>query len=235
MGTEERGRWGATAVVMLLATAACSDDSTAGGDGGQGGGAASGGMGGDAAAGGDGGGGAQGGQGGEGGEGGGGGATGMNRVFVTSTKHDGMLGGLVGGDAFCQELADGEGLGGTWMAWLGDGTDGPATRFNQSTTPYRLVSGETVAQDWADLIDGTIEVPLNHDETGEELPSSDDMIVFTAVFHTGGNPTPVNCMGWTDASDNLVPTGLATATDTGWTVTAPHLCSETHHFYCFEQ
>jgi hypothetical protein len=166
---------------------------------------------------------------------GGGGGSGEHRIFVTSTKHDGNLGGLVGGDAVCQALADGEGLGGTWMAWLGDGVDGPATRFTQSTTPYTLVTGEVVAMDWPDLIDGTIAVPLNHDETGAPLPAADDMIVFTAVFHTGGNPTPVNCMGWTDASDNIVPTGLASATDTGWTVTAPYPCSEMHRLYCFEQ
>jgi hypothetical protein len=42
-------------------------------------------------------------------------------------------------------------------------------------------------------------------------------------------------MGWTDASDNIVPTGLASATDTGWTVTAPYPCSEMHRLYCFEQ
>lgn len=165
----------------------------------------------------------------------GGGGSDGHRIFVTSTKHDGNLGGLVGGDAVCQALADGEGLGGTWMAWLGDGVDGPATRFTQSTTPYTLVSGVVVAMDWADLIDGTLAVPLDHDESGTPLPVEDDMIVFTAVFHTGGNPTPVNCMGWTDASDTIVPTGLASATDTGWTVTAPYPCSEMHHLYCFEQ
>lgn len=121
------------------------------------------------------------------------------------------------------------------MAWLGDGTDGPATRFIHSAEPYTLIGGGVVAQSWDDLIDGTIGVPINHDETGAALPAADDMIVWTAVFHTGGNPTPVNCMGWTDASDNLVPTGLASATDTGWTVTGPRLCSELHRLYCFQQ
>ncbi|MCO4769019.1 MAG: hypothetical protein KDA24_03250 [Deltaproteobacteria bacterium] len=157
------------------------------------------------------------------------------RVFVSSTKHDGALGGLVGGDAVCQGLADAEDLGGTWMAWLGDGTDGPATRFVVSERPYVRVGGGVVAENFADLIDGTIAVPLNQDETGSPLPSDDDMIVWTAVFHTGGEPTPVNCSGWTAAEPTLVPTGLATATDTGWTVTAPYNCDELHRFYCFEQ
>ena len=172
----------------------------------------------------------------DGGAGGGGcDAEGGNRVFVTSTKHSGSFGGLAGADAECQARADEARLGGTWMAWMGDGVDGPATRFIQSADPYQRVGGGEVAANWADLIDGTIGVPLNHDETGAELPADDDMIVFTAVFHTGGNPTPVNCEAWTEASDSFVPTGLATATDTGWTVTAPHNCSEMRHIYCFEQ
>ena len=172
-----------------------------------------------------------------GGVGGGGGTAGAggNRVFVTSTKHNGLFGGLTGADAECKARADAAGLGGTWMAWMGDGVDGPVTRFDHSSEPYSRVGGGVIALSWDDLIDGTIGVPLLHDETGTELPATDDMIVFTAVFHTGGNPTPVNCVGWTDASDSLVPTGLATATDTGWTVTAPYFCSEMHHIYCFEQ
>lgn len=159
----------------------------------------------------------------------------VRRVFVTSMKYNGNLGGLTGGDAQCQALAETACLGGTWLAWLGDGVDGPATRFIHSAEPYTRVGGGVLAQNWDDLIDGTLGVPIHHDETGTELPDADDQIVFTAVFHTGGNPTPVNCTGWTDASDNIVPTGLATATDTGWTVTAPHPCSEMHHLYCFEQ
>lgn len=157
------------------------------------------------------------------------------RIFVTSTRYDGNLGGLAGGDARCQALADREGLGGTWLAWLGDGTDGPATRFVRSTGEYRLVGGERVAVGWDDLVDGTIEVPLDHDETGTPLPAADDRIVFTAVFHTGGRPTPVSCTAWSTNAPDLVPTGLASRIDTGWTVFAPHPCNEMHHLYCFEQ
>lgn len=162
-------------------------------------------------------------------------AGGDTLVFVTSMKYDGNLGGLVGADAQCQVLADAAALGGTWLAWLGDGTDGPATRFVQSDTAYRRVGGGIVAENWTDLIDGTLGVPIDHDETGTALPPADDMIVWTAVFHTGGNPTPVHCMGWTAADETLVPTGLASKTDTGWTVFAPHNCSEMHRLYCFEQ
>jgi hypothetical protein len=156
-------------------------------------------------------------------------------VFVSSQKYDGNLGGLIGADAKCQSMADTASLGGSWMAWLGDGVDGPVTRFVHAETGYRLVGGGLIAENFPDLIDGTIGVPINNDETGTPLPSDDDMIVWTAVFHTGGEPTPVNCSGWTAAENSYVPTGLATSTDTGWTVTAPYNCSEFHRIYCFEQ
>src|SRR5262249_42934796 len=40
------------------------------------------------------------------------------RVFVTSTTHDGNLGGLDGADAICASLAANAGLSGTYKAWL---------------------------------------------------------------------------------------------------------------------
>jgi hypothetical protein len=220
-----------TCTALLLG---CGDAANSGGDGGSIGG---GDVGGDSGAGGSGGaGGASGGTASAGGNGvGGDPAVGTNRVFVTSMKYVGDFGGLTGGDALCQTRAASASMGGTWMAWLGDGVDGPATRFAQSAEPYNLLSGDSIAQNWDDLIDGTIEVPIDRDENGTTLPADDDMVVWTAVFHTGGNPTPVNCMGWSDADAGIVPTGLASATDTGWTVTAPYACSELHRLYCFEQ
>jgi hypothetical protein len=157
-------------------------------------------------------------------------------VFVSSQKYDGDLGGLSGADARCQALADEAGLTGRWIAWLGDGVDGPATRFFQSETRgYQRVDGTVIANNWTDLVDGTLAAPIDRDETGTELPADDDMIVWTGVFHTGGNPTPVNCERWSSTEAGIVPTGLADQIDTGWTVFAPHDCAELHRLYCFEQ
>ena len=79
-------------------------------------------------------------------------------VFVTSQSHNGDFGGLTGADAFCQSLALTAGLSGTYKAWLSDTTGSPATRFAQASVPYRLVDGTTIANDWNDLTDGTIQV-----------------------------------------------------------------------------
>jgi hypothetical protein len=86
----------------------------------------------------------------------------------------------------------------------------------------------------ADVVDtgNTMDAGNDRDAGGD---ADVDMIVWTAVFHTGGNPTPVNCDGWTVADNSIVPTGLANRTDTGWTVFAPHPCSAMHRLYCFEQ
>ena len=50
------------------------------------------------------------------------------KVFVTSTVHDGNLGGLVGADAICNSLASAAGLAGTYKAWLSDGSGWPRCR-----------------------------------------------------------------------------------------------------------
>ena len=45
-------------------------------------------------------------------------------VFITSTLHDGNLGGVAGADQICNELASDAGLPGTYMAWLSSSQPG---------------------------------------------------------------------------------------------------------------
>jgi len=47
---------------------------------------------------------------------------GLKRVFVTSTKYTGDLGGVAGADTKCQTAANNQGLGGTWKAFILDNT-----------------------------------------------------------------------------------------------------------------
>ena len=96
-------------------------------------------------------------------------------VFVTSTVHDGSLGGLAGADAICQTRADSPGslaAPGTYKAWLSDATASPSTRFTQATVPYKLVNGTTVAPNWAGLVDGSLDAPIDVTEQGAALPES---------------------------------------------------------------
>ncbi len=94
------------------------------------------------------------------------------RVFVTSTLQPSNLGGLAGADAVCQQLADSAGLGGTYRAWLSDATGSPSTRFTQSSSPYVLVDGTRVADNWAGLVSGTLRHAISLTEKKTTPPTA---------------------------------------------------------------
>jgi len=219
--------WRLAAVALAIALPACDGDgdtAPAGPSGGAGHGTA-----GES-------GGGEGGVGGAAGLGGGGvgGAATERRVFVTSKTYDGALGGIPGADAACQTLAGAASLGGKWKAWVGDGTDSPSTTFVQSTLPYVLVGGPTVADDWTDLTDATLAAPIDHDETGAPIDPNGNTHVWTGASTTG-SPLPYHCEGWTTTMPPFTPRGLATATDSTWVMAGPDPCATANHLYCFEQ
>ena len=90
--------------------------------------------------------------------------------------YDGALGGLGGADAKCDARASEAGLSGTFKAWLSDSGCGPADGcrdFTQSTLPYFRVDGVRVADDWADLTDGSLQASINVDEFGDDQDIAD--------------------------------------------------------------
>ena len=87
-------------------------------------------------------------------------------IFITSQTFNGNLGGLEGADAKCQELADAADLDGTFKAWLSDSETDARDRLTHATVPYRLVDGTTVADDFTDLTDGSLDAPINRTENG---------------------------------------------------------------------
>ncbi len=132
---------------------------------------------------------------------------GQRVVFVTSQMFTGNLGGLLGADAECQALATAAGLPGVFMAWLGTDTEGPNTRMTPSTTPYVRVDGVQVAPDWAGLIDGNLDAPINVTELGGPVP------IGNTSCGGGGFPTV-----WSSVSSNGTTLGDACA---NWTSEAP--------------
>ena len=171
-------------------------------------------------------------------------------VFVTSQAHNGDFGGISGADSFCQGLANTAGLSGTYYAWLSDTTTSPSLRFAQASVPYRLVDGTTIANDWADLTDGTIQNPINKDEYGNAASSS---MVFTFTMTNGSaglfqSPTS-NCYGedchcnnWTNPNGQGSPNpgsgvGQTTKTNDDWTdYSFYNGCGPNGQpIYCFEQ
>ena len=166
-------------------------------------------------------------------------------VFATSATYNGNFGGLAGADAICQTHATMACLEGTYMAWLSTSSDTPLTRFTQSTLPYRRVDGALVAQNWNDLIDGQLDVPLNQDENGAPPPLSmalgtceTDLIYTgtTALGEAWGTPA-TRCNDWTTSSADGT-WGRFTITSGNWTqycTGGGGTCSRKSPIYCFPQ
>lgn len=169
------------------------------------------------------------------------------RVFVTSTTYSGNLGGLSGADAKCQDRANAASLGGTWKAWLSDSNTSVSSRFNQSTLPYKLISGTTIANNWTDLTDGTLQSTIDVTELGTQTAG---WYIWTYTQIDGSSmiaQNSYNCHNWTTAgsaaTNDLGIVGNNGYTNSGWTSTILNpgcngfyqASTPTIHLYCFEQ
>src|SRR5215211_4295256 len=124
------------------------------------------------------------------------GAGGPCRVFLSSIRYDGNLGGLNGADAKCQDLANAAGLPGSYKAWLSDSTSSPSSRFVPSTGPYRLVTGTTIAANWTDLTDGPLLAPITVTETGGGFGSSERVWTHSLSNGNAGADPGAHCANW---------------------------------------
>ncbi len=151
-------------------------------------------------------------------------------VFITSTRHFGNFGGVAAADAECAARASAAGLNGIFLAWLSDSTVTPAIRFTRSVLPYVRVDGTVIADDWADLTDGTLDNPILTDELGAAYTNSQ------AWTGTGsqGNAGASRCSDWTlTALSGQV--GYSNATGVAWTNETSVPCTVERRLYCVEQ
>lgn len=116
-------------------------------------------------------------------------------IFVTSSRLgmgntlDMMDEGDSSADYWCQYIATDSGYGnmdGTWKAWM-SAFEGPSAsaRLTHNSDPYILPDGTIVADDWDDLVDGTLQNPINIDESGEEVPTGEGYVVATGTRPSG--------------------------------------------------
>jgi hypothetical protein len=172
------------------------------------------------------------------------GGDGSCTVFVTSqTFSNGNRGGLGGADTECNDLAAATNLPGEYKAWLSDvvADESPSTRFSTvgMSSPYVLADAAKtrVAASWSALTSGTIDTPINVDETGQTVPPG-KLLVWTGT-NTVGGPTGSDCDGWRDDTDNFEGTlGQTNQTDADWTESSGVSCDEfilSLGHYCFEQ
>ncbi len=165
--------------------------------------------------------------------------TGVKRVFVTSTTHDGSIGETFGGDMLCANRASAAGLTGTFKSWFSVTGDGPAQRFTQSALPYGLIDGTLIANNWSDLVDGTLAHAIDQDENGSAVAASD---VWTATDTAGNKTTPANPSGTDNCNEWLsnaavVPGvhGNSAQTNGNWANAGTTTCDTQLRLYCFEQ
>ena len=163
------------------------------------------------------------------------------RVFVTSTTYNGNLGGLTGADAKCKERANAANLGGDWKAWLSNSTISATSRLIHNTAGYNLIDGTVVANSWNDLVDGTIQNPINVNELSQKLTTGIFYSkAWTNTTSTGAIAAGGHCANWTGSSATINGNGQAGIfqnTDSQWTLDGSDPCSvtNTNHLYCFEQ
>ena len=170
------------------------------------------------------------------------------RVFVSSGKYAGDLGGIEAATGICAELANEADLGGDWVAFISAPSDKAIDRLNESG-PWYLVNGLTlVAANKAQLIASDFTQQLEHaiNMTEEGLTLSCNVSDTPALYsecgvwtgtYTDGEVHPNQCEGWTTSSNEAEGhLGVAHFPDANWLGTGAFAsCNALRRIYCFEQ
>lgn len=192
------------------------------------------------------------------------------RVFVTYTNiptavgpDSGFdLGGLAGADQKCRTAAAGANLpaeAGRWKAWLSDTTTSAASRLNKNGSPYKLVDGTIIAENWTDLTDGTLQNSIRKTQHGNSYngegatrknavwtnTSPDGEKASSALKDTCNDwKVPADIASMSDPKDKELASADYTSSvgdyaqkSFSWTATEPNAsCYEDNlPIYCFEQ
>lgn len=165
-------------------------------------------------------------------------------VFVSSEPISGGMGGILGADEFCNELALQAGLPGDYLAW--NSTDGSYPNFDfVKEGVYIRTDGHIVATSYEDLTNGSLAMPISVDESGFEIP----VLPLASCPNVSGavwsNTTPFGeyaggfaCTGWI-AGNNLITgkIGKLIAIDGSWSdvpgCNVP--CGAVLPIYCVQQ
>ena len=158
-------------------------------------------------------------------------------VFITNETFAADLGGSQGADEKCQVAASTAGLSGVFRAWLSTSTQQPLDVFVQSAVPYRRLDGMQVAENWPDLTDGMLDMPINFTETLSFVPgpACELRAVWTASFGDGTEYGAVDksCSDWNSTSGTT--TGGNPSTTNVWSTGCALSCGAEASLYCVEQ
>ncbi|MBT8469186.1 MAG: hypothetical protein KJN97_10595 [Deltaproteobacteria bacterium] len=153
------------------------------------------------------------------------------RIFRTDTNQNANLGGIVGADAICAAQALEAGLQGEFKAWLSTIDSPVADRVTQASGPYVLVDGTRVADDWDDLVDGSILAPINLDANGVFRRGD----IWTGTLATGASYATSDCGAFNDGANGIALCGASSSTTVTWTENITPACSTQLGLYCIEQ
>ena len=155
-------------------------------------------------------------------------------VFVTQAPMEAAaLMGIAGADTLCQEEAELYALSepARFRAWLSDSKSSPATRFETRGARYVLVDGSVIADDWDDLTDGQLSLPIDRKADGSEANHP----IWTSTQPSGeAVATPDFCGDWSVNDESAAGLGSSSAVDSWWTeVPLESFCFDIAHLYCF--
>jgi hypothetical protein len=162
------------------------------------------------------------------------------------------------GDEICQRLADASqnpalankqfvaAVCGSEPDVAGGANLGIAQRTTDSPGGYVRTDGMRIANNLADLLDGSIQVPISHDQHGNLLPDveSGDVIPVWTGCNAAGQSLGVSlqCSGpplpswWFSSSIAYAEVGRPDRSDSGWFDTGVFdSCIVGRHLYCIEQ
>lgn len=157
-------------------------------------------------------------------------------VFVSSTTETGNFSGSINAGEICDGLAAAAGLPGNYLPWVSDASNlAPDELFNRTRkpgVPYVTVTGQLVANQTTDFVNGSLVSPINVDENGALVA---DAPVWTGTDALGDNAAP-NCSNFNSSSggDSGV-IGRTSRSDAGWSNTGtPQTCDQPARIYCIE-
>lgn len=155
-------------------------------------------------------------------------------VFVTSQKYSGNLGGLSGANSICQARGIEAGYTGTFKAWVSTSTVSAASQIPNGVA-FRLLNGTLVADNKIDLLDGTVDNPINLTELNAVVTgTTGNERVFTGT-NPNGTANASTCQNWTSNSSlQNGRWGDTLSTNSYWTSRGSVACSNLRRLYCFQ-
>jgi hypothetical protein len=152
-------------------------------------------------------------------------------AFVSSLDtYNGNFGGLAGADAICDGLAGPAGLSGTYHAWLSTATVDAKDRIPD--VEYKTTTEVTIANDKADLLDGSLISPIKFNEN----KGSENSRVWTGTLRSGlYDSNTGDCLGWSTSDISYESReGRSDWSTFRWTEYFTRRCNTGRAIYCFQ-